>query len=137
MKTTSISVRFSEDELATIDKIAAGLKVTRSDFLRKCALSGDRLSSSSEIKEELAEIKKMLNALVTLLEEHVRIPSFREWRVRVAIDKMLVVDEKTNLDDFLLNAARMYYARFGIWPKPNDGEKFGTPPEGPWPKNPV
>lgn len=137
MKTISVSVRFNSEELAKIDKIAHSLKVTRSDFLRKAALSDNSVGSFEEVKEELVEIKKSMNALVTLLQEHVRIPSFREWRVRVAIEKLLDVDERTKLDDFLLNAARMYYARFGIWPTPDDGEKFGTPPEGAWPKNPV
>jgi len=153
-KTHKLDIRLGADELAEIERAARALNMPKSQYAR-LLLTGGAVQKSppapidealADIKEELAEIRAELNAaarafreLVALLKEQWRIPSFREYRSRAIVERIVKRENENDLQ-YMLRLASRYYVLYGRWPTPEDYIDFGPVPQGfdprQWPTEP-
>lgn len=151
-KTHKIDVRLSADELLEIERQARALNMPKSQLARLLLTGGgiakpqpqqqpaaaqafddSRLSSVesrlSEIEESLSASARAFDALLSQLNELLRVPSFREYRARLAADG---IEKRQTEDDaqFLIRAASRYFVLYQRWPDPADSRTFGPVPAG-------
>lgn len=131
-KTQYLKVRMSGEEMAELERNAGMLGMQKSRLARML-LTTDQQQKAPESAPtgELADIKKTLDeqaaALADLLKflgEQMRVPTFREYRSRLAAEG---IDKRQNEDDlaFLIRSANLYFASFGVWPDPSQTASFG------------
>jgi len=137
-KTHKLDIRLSADELAEIERAARALNMSKSTFAR-LLLTGGAVQKSppapidelTEIRDELAEIRAELDSaarafrqLVALVKEKLRIPSFREYRSRAIVERIVKRENENDLQ-YMLRLASRYYVLYGRWPTPEDSVDFG------------
>lgn len=151
-KTHKIDVRLEADELLELERQAKVLNMPKSRLARILLTGGamakpqpqqlataapafdeSRFSAVesrlSEIDESLSASARAFDTLLSQLAEFLRIPSFREYRARLAVEG---VEKRQNEDDtaFLIRAAQRYFVTFSAWPSPSDSRAFGPLPQG-------
>lgn len=150
-----IDARFAADEIAQIDRICKSLNMPRSQYLRLCATGGISQNAlapaqaqastfdDSALREDLDEMKKTLDGvcgeisnsaksfdvLLNQLSQILRIPSFREYRAKAAVDGF-TPQPGEQITDVLIRLAESYFLQIGIWPNVSDPRTFGDMPQG-------
>lgn len=88
-------------------------------------------SQQEEIKQQqketaaaLAQSAESFNALLEYLNQYIRVPSFREYRARDAVEGTIQKPGETELA-FLLRLANRYYILYKTWPNAADINTFG------------
>lgn len=77
-----------------------------------------------ETAAALAQSAESFNALLEYLNQYIRVPSFREYRARDAVEGTIQKPGETELA-FLLRLANRYYILYKTWPKAADINTFG------------
>lgn len=150
-KTHKIDVRLEAAELLELERQAKVLNMPKSRLARILLTGGamakpqpqqppaaapafddsrlitieDRLG---EVEESLSASARAFDALLSNLNEFLRVPSFREYRARLGADG---VAQRQNEDDtaFLIRAASRYFVLYQSWPDPSDSRSFGPAPQ--------
>ena len=113
---------------------AAGIDSERLEGI-ETVIDGMR-STLDEQQQRIAEIEQSLTAsarafdtLLQKLGEFIRVPSFREYRARLAVEQ---VEKRENEDElaFLVRIAQRYFIAHNAWPDPADSRAFGPVPGG-------
>lgn len=77
-----------------------------------------------ETAAALAQSAESFNALLEYLNQYIRVPSFREYRARDAVEGTIQKPGETELA-FLLRLANRYYILYKTWPNAADINTFG------------
>lgn len=149
-----VSLRLTREELQQIDRQAAGLGISRSELIR-ALLSGDAPTPTptiadgdasdamgamgaikgalSDMRGEISAMRAEINAafdeLLKKLSELIAVPSFTEFRARMIAQGIKSRPGESTLD-YVVRIAQAYYAAYGIWPDPDDHDRFGRMDEG-------
>lgn len=151
-KTHKIDVRLAADELLELERQAKILNMPKSRLARILLTGGavakpqqqepaaaspafdeSRLSAIEarlgEVEESLSASARAFDTLLSSLNEFLRVPSFFEYRARLAVDG---VEKRQSEDDlaFLIRAASRYFVLYQRWPDPADSRSFGRVPAG-------
>jgi len=140
-----VSLRLTRDELQQIDRQAAGLGISRSELIR-ALLSGDAPTPAptsagvdmdamdaikgalSDMRGEISAMRAEINAafdeLLKKLSELIAVPSFTEFRARMIAQGIKNRPGESTLD-YIIRIAEAYYMAYGIWPNPDDHDRFG------------
>lgn len=131
-KTNNLQVRLSDTEMMDLERQAGAVNMAKSQLARLLLTTGQAGGQTpTPPTESLSEIKKMLDDqaeamgnLLHFLAEQSRIPSFREYRSRLAAES---IDKRENETDlaFLIRSANLYFAAYGVWPNPTETASFG------------
>lgn len=151
-KNEFLKVRLDAEELMQLERQARLLNLPKSRLARLLLTGGavsqpqpqqiaaaapafddSRLSSIegrlSEVEESLSASARAFDTLLSSLNEFLRVPSFIEYRARLAAEG---VEKRQNEDDlaFLLRAASRYFVLYQRWPDPANFVAFGKVPPG-------
>ena len=77
-----------------------------------------------ETADALAQSAESFNTLLDYLNQYIRVPSFREYRARDAVEGTIQKAGETELA-FLLRLANRYYILYKSWPNAADINTFG------------
>lgn len=77
-----------------------------------------------ETATALKQSAESFNALLDYLNQYIRVPSFREYRARDAVEGTIQKPGETELA-FLLRLANRYYILYKTWPNAADINTFG------------
>jgi hypothetical protein len=92
-----------------------------------------------EMRESLVASASAFDQLLSFLREQQRVPSFREYRARAAVEQ-IAKRENESEQQFLLRIASRYFVLHQQWPVPSDSTNFGPVPQGfdvqKWPATP-
>ena len=151
IKTEYLKFRATQEEAREIDRICKLLGLSRSEYLRAVAFGAkaptatptapaetapapdfDLLqadiallkSQQEEVNATLAQSAESFNALLQNLGEFLRVPSFREYRARDAVEGSIQKPGETELN-FLIRLANRYYLLYKVWPDPTNINIFG------------
>ena len=151
IKTEYLKFRATQEEAREIDRICKLLGLSRSEYLRAVAFGAPAPTSTptptaetapapdfSFLQADIAALKtqqeemnaaqalaaESFNALLQSLGEFLRVPSFREYRARDAVDGTIQKPGETELA-FLLRLANRYYILYKTWPNAADINTFG------------
>lgn len=151
IKTEYLKFRATQEEAREIDRICKLLGLSRSEYLRAVAFGApapratpspaaetahapdfDLLqadiallkSQQEEMNAALAQSAESFNALLQSLGEFLRVPSFREYRARDAVEGTIQKPGETELN-FLIRLANRYYLLYKVWPDPTNINIFG------------
>lgn len=80
-----------------------------------------------EMREALSQSARAFDALLSRLNEIMRVPTFREYRGRLAAEGIEKKQSESD-DQFLIRSANRYFVAFGVWPDPVDSRAFGPVP---------
>jgi hypothetical protein len=91
------------------------------------------------MRESLIASARAFDELLSFLREQQRVPSFREYRARCAVEQ-ITKRENESEQQFLMRIASRYYVLYQHWPLPSDQTNFGPQPAGfepqKWPATP-
>ena len=148
---TVITFRLEAEETREIDRICKTLGLSRSDYLRAVAFGAPAPTSTpnpaaetapapdfdllqadiallksqqEEVNATLAQSAESFNTLLQSLGEFLRVPSFREYRARDAVEGSIQKPGETELN-FLIRLANRYYLIYKVWPDPTNINIFG------------
>ena len=151
IKTDYLKFRATREETREIDRICKTLGLSRSDYLRAVAFGApapgatpaqaaaaapapdfDLLQAEiaalkaqqEEMNAALAQSAESFNNLLDYLNQYIRVPSFREYRARDAVEGTIQKPGETELA-FLLRLANRYYILYKSWPNAADINTFG------------
>lgn len=77
-----------------------------------------------ETAAALAQSAESFNALLEYLNQYIRVPSFREYRARDAVEGSIQKPGETELN-FLIRLANRYYLIYKVWPDATNINIFG------------
>lgn len=148
---TVITFRLKAEEARELERICQTLGLSKTDYLRAVAFGapapGATPSQPAEtapapdlsllqadidlIKQQqketanaLAQSAESFNQLLDYLNQYIRVPSFREYRARDAVEGTIQKPGETELA-FLLRLANRYYILYKTWPNAADINTFG------------
>lgn len=151
MKKYNVSLKMDQEEFKELERICKTLNLSKSEYLRAVAFGapapGATPSPAAEtapvpdltllqadidlIKQQQEEMNaaqaqaaESFNALVQNLNEFLRVPSFREYRARDAVEGTIQKPGETELN-FLIRLANRYYLIYKVWPDPTNINIFG------------
>ena len=151
IKTEYLKFRATRDEAREIERIAKTLGLSRSDYLRAVAFGAPAPGATptptaetapapdlallqadiaalktqqEEMNAAQAQAAESFNALVQNLNEFLRVPSFREYRARDAVEGSIQKPGETELN-FLIRLANRYYLIYKVWPDATNINIFG------------
>ncbi len=151
IKTEYLKFRATQEEAREIDRICKLLGLSRSEYLRAVAFGAPAPASTptapaetahapdfSFLQADIAALKtqqeemnaaqaqaaESFNALVQNLNEFLRVPSFREYRARDAVEGTIQKPSESELN-FLIRLANRYYLLYKVWPDPTNINIFG------------
>lgn len=150
-KTTFLKVRLDADEMLQIEKQSRVLNMPKSRLARllltgaapqppqstpatqPAALDDSRLdaleSQVAEMRDALAHSAGAFDALLSQLNQILRVPSFTEYRARLHAESIEKRENETD-EQFLLRSAQRYFIAHGAWPDPSNSRSFGRLPAG-------
>lgn len=147
MKSTYLKIRITPDEMRELERQARAMGMSRSELAR-AMLSGDAPTPTpaptsagvdmdamdaikgalsdmrGEISATRAEINAAFDELLKKLSELIAIPSFTEFRARAIAQGIKSRPGESTLD-YVIRIAHAYYTAYGIWPNPDDHDRFG------------
>ncbi|MDA8256591.1 MAG: hypothetical protein M0Z99_13295 [Betaproteobacteria bacterium] len=151
-KDTFLKVRLDPADMLEIERQARVLNMPKSQFARLVLTGGgiakpqqaDRSAAGGQLDDSrlaaleagleemrgaLSQSAQAFDALLSRLNEIMRIPTFREYRGRLAAEG---IEKKQNEGDeqFLIRSANRYFIAFSVWPNPSDPRAFGPVPAG-------
>lgn len=151
IKTEYLKFRATQEEAREIDRICKTLGLSRSDYLRAVAFGASApratpnpaaetapapdlailqadiaalKTQQEEMNAAQAQAAESFNALVQNLNEFLRVPSFREYRARDAVEGTIQKQGESELN-FLIRLANRYYLIYKVWPDPTNINIFG------------
>jgi hypothetical protein len=146
-----LGIKLDDAELAEIERAARLFNLSKSQYSRLMIIGGAAQNSQptaaapaaqidetalAEIRGELAEMRESLIAsaaafdqLLSFLREQQRVPSFREFRARCAVEQ-IAKRENESEQQYLLRIASRYFVLYQSWPVPSDSATFGPVPAG-------
>ena len=151
IKTEYLKFRATREEAKEIDRICKLLGLSRSEYLRAVAFGAPAPTSTpnpatetapapdfdllqadinllktqqEEMNAAQAQVAESFNVLVQNLNEFLRVPSFREYRARDAVEGTIQKPGETELN-FLIRLANRYYLLYKVWPDPTNINIFG------------
>ena len=77
-----------------------------------------------ETAAALAQSAESFNGLLDYLNQYIRVPSFREYRARDAVEGTIQKPGETELN-FLIRLANRYYLIYKVWPDATNINIFG------------
>jgi Xaa-Pro aminopeptidase len=150
-KRNLLGIKLDDAELAEIERQARLLNMPKSQFARLLLTGGalqnpqppaaapepqidetriERIEAQiEEMRESLISSARAFDELLAFLREQQRIPSFREYRARAAVENIARRENETE-QQYLLRLASRYYVLYQIWPVPSDSATFGPVPQG-------
>lgn len=131
MKHVVLNVRLDAADKALLQRAASDANMSLSEFVRESALraaasnaAGHGSESSNTSSDELAQLAQHVAQLTSMLSEHMRVPTFREFRAR-----MFCEERKQATEDDVVRYAKMYYTIYRVWPDISDEANFGSTSE--------
>lgn len=151
IKTEYLKFRATREEAREIDRMCKLLGLSRSEYLRAVAFGAPApgatpspaaetahapdfsflqadiallKSQQEEVNATLAQSAESFNALLQSLGEFLRVPSFREYRARDAVEGTIQKTGESELN-FLIRLANRYYLIYKVWPDPTNINIFG------------
>ena len=151
MKQRLIGFKATNDEFREIERICQTLGLSKTEYLRAVAFGAPAPTSTpnpaaetahapdfdllqadiaalktqqEEMNAAQAQAAESFNALVQNLGEFLRVPSFREYRARDAVEGSIQKPGETELN-FLIRLANRYYLIYKVWPDPTNINIFG------------
>ena len=148
---TVITFRLKTDEARELERICQTLGLSKTEYLRAVAFGAPAPTSTpnpaaetapapdfSFLQADIAALKtqqeemnaaqaqaaESFNALVQNLNEFLRVPSFREYRARDAVEGTIQKAGETELN-FLIRLANRYYLIYKVWPDATNINIFG------------
>ncbi len=148
---TVITFRLKTDEARELERICQTLGLSKTEYLRAVAFGAPAPTSTpnpaaetapapdfSFLQADIAALKtqqeemnaaqahaaESFNALVQNLNEFLRVPSFREYRARDAVEGTIQKPGETELN-FLIRLANRYYLIYKVWPDATNINIFG------------
>ena len=148
---TVITFRLKAEEARELERICQTLGLSKTDYLRAVAFGApapgatptqpaetapapdfsflqadiDLLKQQQqETAAALAQSAESFNTLLDYLNQYIRVPSFREYRARDAVEGTIQKPGETELA-FLLRLANRYYILYKTWPNAADINTFG------------
>jgi Xaa-Pro aminopeptidase len=160
-KSEYLKVRLNVDEARELARQARALNMSKSTFARLLLTGGavqnqqppapttaaafeetriERIEAQiAEMRESLIASARAFDQLLQFLKEQQRVPSFREYRARAAVEQITKRENETE-QQYLLRLASRYYVLYQSWPIPSDQTNFGPVPAGfelqKWPTTP-
>lgn len=150
-KTTFLKVRLDPADMLQIERQAKVLNMPKSKFARLLLTGGavtpqqpqpqpepspiddyrlDRLDAElAEMRDALMKSADAFNALLQNLAELHRVPSFREYRGRMAAEGVEKRQSETD-EQYLVRLGMRYFVAYQVWPDPSDSRRFGPIPAG-------
>ena len=92
------------------------------DFLKQ--QQEELKQQQQETAAALAQSAESFNTLLDYLNQYIRVPSFREYRARDAVEGTIQKPGETELN-FLIRLANSYYLIYKVWPDPTNINIFG------------
>jgi Xaa-Pro aminopeptidase len=155
-KLHKLDIRLDADELHEIERQARLLNMPKSQYARLLLTGGalqnpqtqqqppaspidetriERIEAQiEEMRESLISSARAFDELLAFLREQQRIPSFREYRARCAVENVTRRENETE-QQYLLRLANRYFVLYQHWPTPSDSATFGPVPAGFEPQN--
>ena len=151
MKKYNVSLKMDSAEFKELERICKLLNLGKSEYLRAVAFGAPAPTSTpaqaaetapapdfdllqadiallksqqEEMNAALAQSAESFNALLQSLGEFLRVPSFREYRARDAVEGTIQKPGETELN-FLIRLANRYYLLYKVWPDPTNINIFG------------
>ena len=151
MKQRLVGFKATNDEFREIERICKLLNLTKSEYLRAVAFGAPAPGATptpaaetapapdlailqadidlikqqqEEMNAAQAQAAESFNALVQNLNEFLRVPSFREYRARDAVEGTIQKPSESELN-FLIRLANRYYLLYKVWPDPTNINIFG------------
>ena len=151
IKTEYLKFRATREEAKEIDRICKLLGLSRSEYLRAVAFGAPApgvtptqpaetapapdfsflqadiaalKTQQEEMNAAQAQAAESFNALLQSLGEFLRVPSFREYRARDAVEGTIQKPGEAELN-FLIRLANRYYLLYKVWPDPANINIFG------------
>ena len=151
MKKYNVSLKMDSAEFKELERICKTLNLSKSEYLRAVAFGAPAPTSTpnptaetahapdfdllqadiallksqqEEVNATLANSAESFNALLQSLGEFLRVPSFREYRARDAVEGTIQKPGETELN-FLIRLANRYYLLYKVWPDPTNINIFG------------
>ena len=148
---TVITFRLKTDEARELERICQTLGLSKTEYLRAVAFGAPAPTSTpnpaaetapapdltllqadidlikqqqEEMNAAQAQAAESFNVLIQNLNEFLRVPSFREYRARDAVEGTIQKPGETELA-FLLRLANRYYILYKTWPNAADINTFG------------
>jgi hypothetical protein len=91
------------------------------------------------MRESLVASASAFDQLLSFLRESQRVPSFREYRARCAVENVTKRENESE-QQYLQRLASRYFVLYQSWPTPSDSAHFGPTPQGfepqKWPATP-
>jgi Xaa-Pro aminopeptidase len=160
-KNCFLGIKLDSDELHEIERAARALNMPKSQYARLLLTGGalqvpqppastpaavidetriERIEAQiAEMRESLIASARAFDELLSFLREQQRVPSFREYRARAAVENITRRENETE-QQYLLRLASRYFVLYGQWPTPADSATFGPTPAGfdaqQWPATP-
>lgn len=151
MKKYNVSLKMDSAEFKELERICKLLNLGKSEYLRAVAFGAKAPTATptapaeaapapdltilqadiaalktrqEEMNTTQAQAAESFNALVQNLNEFLRVPSFREYRARDAVEGTIQKPGETELN-FLIRLANRYYLLYKVWPDPTNINIFG------------
>lgn len=151
MKKYNVSLKMDSAEFKELERICKTLNLSKSEYLRAVAFGAPAPNSTptqpaetapapdfsflqadiaalkthqEEMNAALANSAESFNALLQSLGEFLRVPSFREYRARDAVEGTIQKTGETELN-FLIRLANRYYLLYKVWPDATNINIFG------------
>ncbi len=150
-KKYNVSLKMNQEEFKELERICKTLNLSKSEYLRAVAFGAPApvgtpspaaetapapdfsflqadieslKSQQEEMNAAQAQAAESFNALVQNLNEFLRVPSFREYRARDAVEGSIQKPGETELN-FLIRLANRYYLIYKVWPDATNINIFG------------
>lgn len=151
MKKYNVSLKMDSTEFKELERICKMLNLGKSEYLRAVAFGAKApiatpspaaeaahapdlailqaditalKTQQEEMNAAQAQAAESFNALVQSLNEFLRVPSFREYRARDAVDGSIQKPGESELN-FLIRLASRYYLIYKVWPDATNINIFG------------
>lgn len=151
MKKYNVSLKMDSAEFKELERICKLLNLGKSEYLRAVAFGAPApiatpspaaetapapdlsilqadiaalKTQQEEMNAAQAQAAESFNALVQNLNEFLRVPSFREYRARDAVEGTIQKPGETELN-FLIRLANRYYLLYKVWPDATNINIFG------------
>lgn len=151
MKKYNVSLKMDSAEFKELERICKTLNLSKSEYLRAVAFGAPAPTSTptapaetahapdlsilqadiallksqqEEVNATLANSAESFNTLLQNLNEFLRVPSFREYRARDAVEGTIQKPGESELN-FLIRLAKRYYLLYKVWPDATNINIFG------------
>lgn len=145
-QTAFLKVRVSSEEMFEIERQARAMSTSKSALVRLILTGGasqiaqqqspaagieslqkvigEQQRDIAEMRDALQQSAAAFDALLNQLNEFLRVPTFREYRSRLAAEGIEKRQNETE-QDFLTRCANRYFVAYQAWPDASNLKTFG------------